>query len=1243
MASVQIELGIKDTGYSQALKDAKTKLQELNTQHGITSSKLGVANKNYNDAKKLLGDVILKYQSLSNEAKQTGYGQGLKEIIDQSKAIITETQKAKQAVKDLLDESNKSAGDGLSQINSKSGQAVSTLGQVLGKAAGPVGTLGGGLEQLGSVLNGTMSAGALAASAGIGAAGAAVAATVQVTEQAIQKSAEFGQAMSQLGAITGLQGKDLDALKEQIKGLADETDTSCVDVTNSMAKIGGAMPELLNDTEGLGEVFKASSTLAKAGLMEQDDAIQALTTSMGQFGLGADDANRTVDVLANASQAGSAEISDLASTLKVCGTAANSAGMNIDQVAAMSEVLGDKALKGSEAGTQLRNIFATFSAKGIESADEMMQELSAHAGDTTYMMQNFGKENMQAAEILAEGNTRYSELLTTMGQSGTATQMAEQNTNNLAGAWDKLKVKWENFLSSFNVDNADGICMKIVGEISDMVTTIEALFEHLSQSTSVQAMFRAIESTVDACVDIFRSCFNIIGDLIDVVADISDALGIAEGEFDLTAVAAQVVKELFAALEIVIYGLRKAIQYLCDRWKDLKKYITTNVSKVPMFETLKKYCDKMVGYLKKVIGWWNKLKSIVKSEREAEAKGNATPTNNNNNSKPKPKPQKDNNNNGNGGGGGKTTTANTNKNKGGGGKTTKQDPIKQAEDSYAKTIGLAEKQYKLGIIQYADFLKKKKQAEDTLVNAYLENGKNIDDKKVTDALSKSNQLNIDIIKQEGVDERDKSESSILSNVDKKLITEFESSRQELQAQEKYIDSLKEIEEEMIKQLKANGAVRDFTDGMMYDQNYDIIPEFKEFEDEFKQEINKLNRMKIDNVKDERTESDNEALRDYNDGLISAEEYTKKLIDSNDKLIQAISKLQQEGIEPIYEDDEDASNDDKKDKIEINLDDIKKQATDRNTKLGKEEKQTPIAKDINEITKQVEQSLGDKIMGVKITPEMRFDALSEQYDKLQELFNEKYKLKITGAIDVPQEDLDAIQSAMDDTARQMVKSFQKMNNASLDDVTDSLSTIKDVTEWGNGIAETFENATTPVEKFSAAIDMVTGAIQQYQSVMQMIDTVIKMFTATSIASQQVQNANTQQSVANSQQEATASSSAAIAKATESGSGQPYPMNIVAIAMGVAAVVAALATTISSFANGGIIGGASNHGDMNLARVNGGEMILNGRQQSNLFDLIDKGGTASSGGNVEFKIKGSDLYGTLKNYKSIKSKSGKNISI
>ena len=61
-------------------------------------------------------------------------------------------------------------------------------------------------------------------------------------------------------------------------------------------------------------------------------------------------------------------------------------------------------------------------------------------------------------------------------------------------------------------------------------------------------------------------------------------------------------------------------------------------------------------------------------------------------------------------------------------------------------------------------------------------------------------------------------------------------------------------------------------------------------------------------------------------------------------------------------------------------------------------------------------------------------------------------------------------------------------------------------------------------------------------------------------------------------------------------------------------------------------------MNLARVNAGEMILNNRQQRNLFNLLNGNGTLSNGGNgqVEFKIKGKELVGVLNNYNNKTSK-------
>ena len=83
---------------------------------------------------------------------------------------------------------------------------------------------------------------------------------------------------------------------------------------------------------------------------------------------------------------------------------------------------------------------------------------------------------------------------------------------------------------------------------------------------------------------------------------------------------------------------------------------------------------------------------------------------------------------------------------------------------------------------------------------------------------------------------------------------------------------------------------------------------------------------------------------------------------------------------------------------------------------------------------------------------------------------------------------------------------------------------------------------------------------------------------------------------------AKSGEAVAEATESGAKMPFPMNLIAIAAGVAAVIAALAA-VSGFATGGVVGGTSTSGDKKFARVNSGEMILNKFQQARLFGMVD----------------------------------------
>lgn len=109
----------------------------------------------------------------------------------------------------------------------------------------------------------------------------------------------------------------------------------------------------------------------------------------------------------------------------------------------------------------------------------------------------------------------------------------------------------------------------------------------------------------------------------------------------------------------------------------------------------------------------------------------------------------------------------------------------------------------------------------------------------------------------------------------------------------------------------------------------------------------------------------------------------------------------------------------------------------------------------------------------------------------------------------------------------------------------------------------------------------------------------------------------------------------------------PIGWAAFGLSTAAQVFAMIAQIKSagaYADGGIIKGGTTIGDYNIARVNAGEMILNQRQQSNLFDMINDGVSNNAGTTVsEVRIKGSDLYLALKNYGSTRQVLGKNIGI
>lgn len=126
---------------------------------------------------------------------------------------------------------------------------------------------------------------------------------------------------------------------------------------------------------------------------------------------------------------------------------------------------------------------------------------------------------------------------------------------------------------------------------------------------------------------------------------------------------------------------------------------------------------------------------------------------------------------------------------------------------------------------------------------------------------------------------------------------------------------------------------------------------------------------------------------------------------------------------------------------------------------------------------------------------------------------------------------------------------------------------------------------------------------------------------------------------------AKSAEAVANGLAESSKVKFPANIPAIATTIATIMSVIGTIASvagSFAEGGIVYGGSQLGDQMVAKVNAGEMIINGKQQQNLWKAISTGNLGGQRENTvtvtNVRVKGSDLYLALKNYSKVKSKSG-----
>ena len=204
-------------------------------------------------------------------------------------------------------------------------------------------------------------------------------------------------------------------------------------------------------------------------------------------------------------------------------------------------------------------------------------------------------------------------------------------------------------------------------------------------------------------------------------------------------------------------------------------------------------------------------------------------------------------------------------------------------------------------------------------------------------------------------------------------------------------------------------------------------------------------------------------------------------------------------------------------------------------------------------------------------------------------------------------------------------------------TENAGNIARGIEGIDGMVYSMNNLVTSIENGANAWDIFMGVIQTATSIMNGVSSVMETANAImKLAGATATETATKQAAASSTVIA-AKSGEAIAGATAGGAAMPFPYSLIAIAAGIAAVVAAL-SMIGGFATGGTVGGNSFTGDKLLARVNSGERILPAKKAAELDDFMENLGAGSGGGMVDFRIRGDQLYGVLRNYTGVKSKTG-----
>lgn len=454
---------------------------------------------------------------------------------------------------------------------------------------------------------------------------------------AVKTAADYESAMSNVQAITGATGDDFKKLTQLGKDLGASTAWSAQECAEAMQYTGMAGWTAKENIDGL----KGILDLASASGTDLARTSDIMTDAISAFGYKASDSAKFADVMTKACTSANVSVDTLGESYKYCGAICGTMGYSIDEVTTSLAVMGNMGIKGSQAGTTLKNAISNMAAPtknmkaamddlgisivnqdgSMKSWGDVIKNLQGSFKGLTqdqqaaYAKQLFGKESM--AGMLAIINTStsdYNALADSIKNSGgAANDAAQTQLNNLNGQLTLLKSALEGA--------AITIGDKLLPYIKNAVGWVQKAtdwFNGLSDAqVSMIMKFAGIAAAIGPALLIFGKLVSTVGKVYSTFGMVTGAIAKAGGVIGLITSPAGIVIAVLAGVAAAAFLIIKnwdKVKPVVMKVKDafvgvmptIKQAVTNGISAImpiitTLISTFKEVLPKAINVAKSVI------------------------------------------------------------------------------------------------------------------------------------------------------------------------------------------------------------------------------------------------------------------------------------------------------------------------------------------------------------------------------------------------------------------------------------------------------------------------------------------------------------------------------------------------------------------------------------------------------------------------------------------------------------------